>query len=207
VPAAAYFADIEKRNFSLMHWWNILKDELKWIELKRRMDDKPQSSSAGDAATQDSSSSMMPIDLEVSPLSNSTRKRPMGRDAAKAERKKAKSASLDYAAKMHELSIEKVLLFKESEAERKVRLDEMVNIERVKVEEASEHCKVIIDLEKEKLELDKKRLQIEAVKKEEDKCILAIKLDECQPYERIYYEELQKEIIEKLTASSHSRSQ
>jgi hypothetical protein len=41
VPAAAYFADIEKRNFSLMHWWNILKDELKWIELKRRMDDKP----------------------------------------------------------------------------------------------------------------------------------------------------------------------
>jgi hypothetical protein len=58
-----------------MHCWTILKDEPKWIELKRRMDDKPQSSSVGDAATQDSNSSTMPIDLEVSPSSNSTRKR------------------------------------------------------------------------------------------------------------------------------------
>jgi muramoyltetrapeptide carboxypeptidase LdcA involved in peptidoglycan recycling len=100
----------------------------------------------------------MHIDLEVSPPSSSTRKRPMGRDAAKAERKKAKLASHDYATKMHELSIEKILLFKESEAERKVQLNEMVNIEKVKVEEAREHCKVMIDLEKERLELDKKWL-------------------------------------------------
>jgi hypothetical protein len=66
-----------------MHCWNILKDEPKWIELKRRMDDKSQSSSAEDAATQDSNSSTKPIDLEVSPSRSSTRKRPMGRDAAK----------------------------------------------------------------------------------------------------------------------------
>jgi hypothetical protein len=59
------------------------------------------------------------------------------------------------------------------------------------------------------LELDKKRLQIEAEKKEkeDDERILAIKLDECQPYEHIYYEELQKEIIEKLTARRRNRSQ
>jgi hypothetical protein len=31
---------------------------------------------------------------------------------------------------MHELSIEKISLFKESEVEQKVRLDEMVNIEK-----------------------------------------------------------------------------
>jgi hypothetical protein len=29
VAAATYFADIEKWNFSLMHCWNILKDEPK----------------------------------------------------------------------------------------------------------------------------------------------------------------------------------
>jgi hypothetical protein len=81
------------------------------------MDDKPQSSSTGDAATQDSNSSTMPIDLEVYPPSSSIRKHPMGRDAAKAERKKAKSASHDYATKMHELSIENISLFKESETE------------------------------------------------------------------------------------------
>jgi hypothetical protein len=209
VAVAAYFADIEKWNFSLVHCWNILKDEPKWIELKRRLDDKTQSSSARDAATQDSNSSMMPTDLEVSPPSSSTRKSPMGRDAAKAERKKEKSASHDYAAKMHELSIEKISLFKESEAERKVRLDEMVNIEKVKVEEVREHLKIMIDLKKEMLELDKKRLQIEAEKKEkeEDEHILAIKLDQCQPYEHVYYEELQKEIIEKLTAHCRNQSQ
>jgi hypothetical protein len=85
----------------------------------------------------------------------------------------------------------------------------MVNIEKVKVEEAREHHKVMIDLEKERLELDKKRLQIEAEKKEkeEDEHILAIKLDQCQPYEHIYYKERQKEIIEKLTARHHNRSQ
>jgi ABC-type phosphate transport system auxiliary subunit len=85
----------------------------------------------------------------------------------------------------------------------------MVNIEKVKVEEARKHRNVMIDLEKERLELDKKRLQIEAEKKdkEQDERILAIKLDECQPYECIYYEELQKEIIEKLTAHRHNRSQ
>jgi hypothetical protein len=87
------------------------------------------------------------------------------------------------------LSIEKISLFKESEAKQKVRLDEMVNIEKVNIEEAREHRKIMIDLEKERLELDKKPLQIEAEKKEkeEDERILAIMLDQCQPYERVYY--------------------
>jgi hypothetical protein len=118
MAATTYFADIEKQNFSLMHCWNILKDGSKWIELKRRMDDKPQPSSARDAATQDSNSSTMHINLEVSPPSSSTRKLLMGRDAAKAERKKAKSRSHEYAAKMHELSIERFRCLK------RVRLSE-----------------------------------------------------------------------------------
>jgi hypothetical protein len=67
------------------------------------------------------------------------------------------SASHEYATKMHELSIEKILLFKESETEWKVRLDEMVNIEKVKVE-VREHRKIMIELEKEMLKLDKKQL-------------------------------------------------
>jgi hypothetical protein len=120
------------------------------------MDDKPQASSAGDAATQDSNSSTTPFDPDVSSPSSFTRKHPMGRDAAKSERKNATLASHEYATKIHELSIEKISLFKESEAEWKVRLDEMVHIEKVKVEEAWEHHKIMIDLEKEMLELDKK---------------------------------------------------
>jgi hypothetical protein len=162
VAATTYFADIEKQNFSLMHCWNILNDEPKWIELKRRMDDKPQISSVGDATTQDSNFGTMPVEPEVSSPSSSIRKCPMGRDATKAKRKKAKSASHEYATKMYELSIEKISLFKESEAERKVRHDEIVNLEKVKVDEAREHHKMMIDLERERLELGKKQLQIEA---------------------------------------------
>jgi hypothetical protein len=60
----------------------------------------------------------MHINLEVSPPSSSTRKLLMGRDAAKAERKKAKSTSHEYAAKMHELSIERFRCLK------RVRLSE-----------------------------------------------------------------------------------
>jgi hypothetical protein len=41
----------------------------------------------------------------------------------------------------------------------------MVHIEIVKVEEAREHLKLMIDLEKERFELDKKQLKIEAKKK------------------------------------------
>jgi hypothetical protein len=51
-----------------MHCLNILKDEPKWIELKRRMDDKPQSSFVRDASTQDLNSNTMLIDFDVSLL-------------------------------------------------------------------------------------------------------------------------------------------
>jgi hypothetical protein len=53
--------------------------------------------------------------------------------------------------------------------------------------------------------LDKKQLQIETEKKDDER-ILAIKLDQCQPYECNYYEALQKEIIEKLTARRLNQS-
>jgi len=38
VAAAADFASVEKHNFTLMHCWKILKDDPKWMELKRKMD-------------------------------------------------------------------------------------------------------------------------------------------------------------------------
>ena len=43
VAAAADFASVKKHNFTLMHCWKILKDEPKWMELKRKMD-TPQNS-------------------------------------------------------------------------------------------------------------------------------------------------------------------
>ncbi|CAN6203205.1 unnamed protein product [Urochloa humidicola] len=165
VAAAADFAAIEKHNFTLMHCWRILKDEPKWMELKSKMD-----------TPQNSSSSTHPLDLNLDPddpsPASSTGKRPMGRDAAKAAKKKAASSSSLELSKMHDLTVQKIELFKDSEVDRKARLDEMVALEKMKVEEAREHRKMMFDLEKERLALEQKRLQMEAEKKakEEDNC-------------------------------------
>jgi hypothetical protein len=63
----------------------------------------------------------------------------MGRDAAKAAKKKASSASYEHASKVHDLSTQKFEMLKVIEVERKVRLDEMVTLEKQKVDEAREH--------------------------------------------------------------------
>ena len=54
----------------------------------------------------------------------------MGRDTSKQAKKKAASASSEYVSKMHDLSVQKIELFKETEGERKARLDEIVTIEK-----------------------------------------------------------------------------
>lgn len=186
-----------------MHCWHILKDVPKWMELKRNMD-KPKSSGTKDATPERSNSNMVDRDPNDTSPSSSSRKRPIGRDVAKAAKKKASSVSLshEYASKMHDLYVQKIELFKETEDERKVRLDEIVSLEKVKVEEAREHRKTMIELERERLALDKQRLNMEAEKKEkeEEERILAINLDQCQPLQRMYYQALQEDIIEKLNA-------
>jgi hypothetical protein len=91
-------------------------------------------------------------------------------------------------------------MLKVIEVERKVRLDEMVTLEKQKVDGAREHRQVMLELEKKRLAMEEKRLQMEAKKKEkeEDERILKIKLDECQPMERIYYQALQEDILHRL---------
>ncbi|CAO2177288.1 unnamed protein product [Urochloa humidicola] len=202
VAAAADFAAIETHNFTLMHCWKILKDEPKWLELKKKMDTLQNSASS-------EQHNVFNLDLNspsehTSPAS-SAGKRPMGRDAAKAAKKKAKLASADQVSKIHELSVQKIELFKETEAERKARLDEMVALEKVKVEEAREHRKQMLELEKERLAMEQKRLQMEAAQKEkeENERILGINLDQCQPAQRIYYQRLQDDILQKMMSRAH----
>ena len=100
-------------------------------------------------------------------------------------------------------------MFKETEGERKAPLDEIVTIEKVKIEEAREHRKMMLDIERERLALDKQRLQNEAEKKEkeEDERILAINLDQCLPMQRMYYQVLQEDIIQKLMSRRHGPTQ
>jgi len=79
----------------------------------------------------------------------------------------------------------------------------------VKVEEAREHRKMMLDIEREMLALDKQWLQNEAEKKEkeEDECILAINFDQCLPMQRMYYQVLQEDIIQKLMSRRRGLTQ
>jgi len=107
-------------------------------------------------------------------------------------------------------------LFKDTEVERKARLDDIIILEKTKVEDAREHQRMMLELERERLEMERKRLELkeqerrkeqEKKAKEEDERILAINLDECQPYERIYYEAMQEEIIERVKARHQGSTQ
>ena len=68
---------------------------------------------------------------------------------------------------------------------------------------------MMLDIERERLALDKQRLQNEAEKKEkeEDERILAIYLDQCLPMQRMYYQVLQEDIIQKLMSRRHGPTQ
>ncbi|KAG8075975.1 hypothetical protein GUJ93_ZPchr0006g45573 [Zizania palustris] len=127
--------------------------------------DKPKNSATKDTTPERSNSNMVDLDPNDTSPASSSRKRPVGRDVAKAAKKKASSVSQEYVSKMHDLSIQKIELFKEIEDERKIRLDEIVSLEKVKVEEAREHRRTMIELERERLALDKQHLNIEAEKK------------------------------------------
>ena len=76
----------------------------------------------------------------------------MGRDTSKQAKKKAASASSECVSKMHDLSIQKIELFKETEGERKARIDEIDTLEKVKVEEAREHRKKMLDIDRERVQ-------------------------------------------------------
>ncbi|KAF8726678.1 hypothetical protein HU200_019142 [Digitaria exilis] len=133
----------------------------------------------------------------------------MGRDAAKEAKKKAALVSSECMSKMHDLSVQRIELFKETEGERKARLDEMVALEKAKAEEAHEHHKMMLEIKRERLALDKQRLRMDDEKKEkeEDERILAINLDQCQPMQRMYYQALQEDIIQRMMSRRHGPNQ
>ena len=145
---------------------------------KRKMD-TPQYSGSRKTSPPSVQRDIFDLHLEKSSSTSPSRKRPMGRDTSKQAKKKAASTSSEYVSKIHDLSVQKIELFKETEGERKARLDEIVTLEKVKAEKAREHRKKMLDIERERLALDKQWLQNETEKKEkeEDKRILAINLD------------------------------
>jgi hypothetical protein len=163
-------------SFAYMHCWS-MKDHPKWTELRPMC---PTGDSLdevlGDEVPQDSNT--IDLSAEPSPPAGSRGKCPMGRDAAKAPRKKATSTSSgsygEFASGVKSL-----------------------NIEKIGIMEKTLNCKLEIrkqsmQIERGRLELEKRKIanEEECVRRKEEERILSIDLDKCAPALRLYYEAL-----------------
>jgi hypothetical protein len=188
---AATFAGVEGHSFQFMHCWDLLKDEPKWQDVNQR--------SARDAAADlfsdhipSGSSTINLDDDDPSPIAS--RKRPIGRDAAKAARKKncssGSTSSSEYASRMQEISLQKMSIWQDENTKKGDRFDQLATIEEKRYDELREHNKSILQLEQEKIQImcDKLDMQMREKEREreerekvEDERILKIDLDSCTP--------------------------
>jgi hypothetical protein len=173
-------------SFAYMHCWSIMKGHPKWMELRPTW---PTGDSLdevlGDEVPQDTNT--VDQSAESSPPAGSSGKRPMGRDAAKAARKKAASTSSgsysEFAADMKSLNIEKIGI-----------MEKTLNC-KLEMHEQS------MQIEHERLELEKRKIanEEERERRKEEERILSIDLDKCTPALHLYYEALQEDILQKIT--------
>jgi hypothetical protein len=125
----------------------------------------------------------------------------MGRDAAKAARKKANSdaastSSAKYAAKMQDLSLQKICIMQEESVRRNDRFQQLASINEQRFEEMRRHNEALLkhneamlQMEQEKFRFMREQHEEDKLKEEkkEDERILSIDLDACAPALRTYY--------------------
>ncbi|CAL4955713.1 unnamed protein product [Urochloa decumbens] len=207
--AAATYAVVEGHNFQFMHCWELLKDEPKWRDMIQKGGQHAAADRSGDHIPQ----GLNTINLgDDDPAAAASRKRPMGRDTAKASRKNCSSVSTsssEYASKMQEISLQKMSIWQDENCNTGDRLDQLATIEEKRYDELREHNKSILQLEHEKIRIMRDKLDMQMREKErereerekkEDERILKIDLDSCTPELRAYYQALREEIMEKLAA-------
>ncbi|XP_004967097.2 uncharacterized protein LOC101766508 [Setaria italica] len=209
--ATANFAGILKHNFAYMHCWEIMKDEPKWQDPKPRGFGK---STGGDGFGEDSSHEPDTSDLgdDNSSPTGSARRRPMGRDSAKAAKKKANSSagstsSSKYASRMQDLSLQKISILQEESMRKTDRFQQLACIDEKRFEEMRSHNQSLLDIEQEKIRImcEKHDMDKQEKEKQEDERILGIDLNACTPAQRMYYEALQEEIFKKIAARRGKR--
>uniref|UniRef100_K3ZM75 No apical meristem-associated C-terminal domain-containing protein n=1 Tax=Setaria italica TaxID=4555 RepID=K3ZM75_SETIT len=209
--AAANFAGILKHNFAYMHCWEIMKDEPKWQDPKPRGFGK---STGGDGFGEDSSHEPDTNDLgdDNSSPTGSARRRPMGRDSAKAAKKKANSfagstSSSEYASRMQDLSLQKISILQEESMRKTNHFQQLACIDEKWFEKIRSHNQSLLDIEQEKIRIMREKHDMDKKEKEkqEDERILGIDLNACTPAQQMYYEALQEEIFEKIAARRGKR--
>jgi hypothetical protein len=165
-----------------MHYWDIMKDEPKWMDMKHNKG--PLSMHAydgGDPVMQGFNS--VPDANSPSPASDAGKK-PLGRDASKYARKKAatcSSSSLqsDFASNMQELTLSKNNLWNRELSRMDVRDDETMRMNQ------------------EFLQLEKEKVELQRIDQEEH--ILAINLEFVHNEKlQAYYQKMQEKILNRM---------
>ncbi|KAF8715880.1 hypothetical protein HU200_026840 [Digitaria exilis] len=184
--AASDFAGLYNHNFPYLYCWDILKDEPKFQDIVSKGVPK---SAVGDGFAEDSSAP-----------TEQGENRPMGRDRAKALKKKEKSdagsTSSEYASRMQDLSLQRNSIMQEESEHRRIRFDQMRS-----------HHESLLLVEQERLRLERERHELEREEKEKQEIerILAIDLDVCNPAQHVYYKAKQDEILENIRAKRRNR--
>ncbi|WVZ90622.1 hypothetical protein U9M48_036907 [Paspalum notatum var. saurae] len=140
---AANYAELEGSAFGLMHCWELLKDEPKW---------RDPTEQNGDGFGEDGSQDSNGVEKDDE---KGTGKRPMGRDKAKTNGKKAKSVSgdstsSDYATRLQDLSLQKISILQEESTRKGERFQHLAAIDEQRYQELRSHNQYVLDIEREK---------------------------------------------------------
>ena len=189
--ALTLFASIQARPFTMTHCWNILKNEVKWLDLQNTVKEKE-----GRGRTQNAADGANIVDVDGSSTSppSGLGKRPIGRDRAKESKKRSSSSSQsqesssEFVSSMHDMHLEKITLMKSIEERKAANKEFMMKVEAER-----------IAMERERLEMPRNEKR-----HMEEERILAIDLNNCNPVQRMYFLARQAEILARYAAGSGS---
>lgn len=199
--AVSNFSGVLQRKFAYLHCWDLMKDEPKWQDPNAR---DMASAARGEGFGEPSYAGSDPgqaADGQCSPVrSRAQSSRPMGRDAAKAAKKKVNSdagstSSAEFAARMQEISLERMAMMKDEVGRRNERFEEM-----------RKHNEALLKIEQEKMQMKREEheLSMRRQQDQDDERILRVDLDACPPALRLYYQTRQEQILEAVGARRRS---
>jgi hypothetical protein len=165
--AIGNFAAVLQRKFAYLHCWELMKDTPKW------QDPSPRAiaiAARGEGFGEDSTAATETVDLEggqSSPdRSGAQARRPMGRDSAKAAKKKANfdagsSSSAEYAARMQDLSLQRNTIMQEESVRRSERFQQLFSVDERRFEEMRRNNEALIQIEQSKLQFMREQHELE----------------------------------------------
>lgn len=191
--------DNENKAFTLIHCWNILKDEDKWkakrlelAELEKQPNKKKQKSTKMSRPRDDEATNNEEVPEDVAPQTES-KKRPQGIKKAKEALRRGGGEACMKA--LDNMWAKKEAFDKEIEKAKEERFNIALELEkkRVSAEEKKAEAKLI------KVSAEDKKAEAELIKEEKE--IKSIDMTSLSPLQRQYYETMQEKIVARRLAN------